>query len=445
MPRVRVKTLSAATKTLIRESHEAGNVSEAYKASQSRYLSLEGKPAMTLILASGESTLAGVYYYKELLKLDPPLLYAYETPLIQDKWVTGFNGKKVLVRRRGADGQWAATAAGKQYFKYARDEHSVTVGALRVSGNGLALVPFPPQVLSDAKFISAYISNPEATLRYQRLSTEAEQQAFVKNAAYAYLDSLSDIVIAGIDYKLLYHDSTPILWDGNRANITFSRMRVRFFDNSPTTSEVILNRPMLDFTVPEGCWRPYDLHENCVKQLEVGCGIQMIHDCYIVKKQSSGAARRKGGPNSTFTYGATITEIENEMDIIFSELGYEEGEYPFEKSWRADGTTPNMVLRYAERKSLKCYVHHKGGKIEAHVPLSKTEGPTINFSVFGNHAYWWTKKIEERGVDCSTSANKAAEQMQIKDQYRNKTVSRTKRSARSSQCSKALHTRSGAV
>ncbi len=167
---------------------------------------------MTLLLPSGEATLAGVFYYKTLLGLDPPLLYPYEGELIQDKWVVGFNGKKILVRRRDASGQWAATKAGLQYFKFARDEHSVTAGAYRLSGNGTTLVEIAPQVLSHAKFVTEYISNPSATLKYQRLTTELEQEAFVKAAAYEYLDSLDTHLVgpgAG-SFKVLYHDSTPI-------------------------------------------------------------------------------------------------------------------------------------------------------------------------------------------------------------------------------------------
>ncbi len=125
------RTISAATKALIQAAHDGGQASESYKASQSRYIELPGNKKLTLLLPSGEATPAGAFYYKTVLKLDPPQLYAYENELIQDKWVQGFNGKKILVRRRDASGQWAATKAGLQYFKFARDEHSVAVGAFR--------------------------------------------------------------------------------------------------------------------------------------------------------------------------------------------------------------------------------------------------------------------------------------------------------------------------
>ena len=199
----RVATISAATKASIKAAHEAGRASEKYAASESRYIAVNGNK-LTLLLPDGRLTLYGAYFYRELLQLEPPKLYSYEAELIQDQWVTGFSGKKILVRRRGADGQWQPTRQGLQFFKYARDEYSVSVGAYRISGNGQLLLPSPPQVLSDQKFITAYIANPEAKLAYRRLNTPEEQLRFIKTAAYTYLDTLPAIVVNGVVYKLLF-------------------------------------------------------------------------------------------------------------------------------------------------------------------------------------------------------------------------------------------------
>jgi len=119
--------------------------------------------------------------------------------------------EKVLVRRRGADGQLVPTQAGLQYFKYARDEYSVTVGSFRHSANGTTLVDHPPTALSDENFVSEYLSKPEEKLAYTRLSTEAERLNSLKTAAYDYIDTLQTILVAEIEYKVLFHDSTPIL------------------------------------------------------------------------------------------------------------------------------------------------------------------------------------------------------------------------------------------
>ena len=258
----RVATISAATKASIKAAHEAGRASEKYASSESRYISVDGNK-LTLILPDGRLTLYGSYYYRDLLQLDPPKLFSFETPLIQDKWVMAYSGRKLLVRRRGADGQWQPTKLGLQYFKFLRDEYSVSVGSYRVSGNGRTPVPSPPQVLSDKGFVTEYISNPEATLAYRRLNTEEERLRFIKTAAYNYLDTLPTIVVGGVEFKVLHYDSTPIVWDGSKADMTFSRMRIQFFDDGTDTNDVILNRPLLDFTLPDFCWRPYDLHENC--------------------------------------------------------------------------------------------------------------------------------------------------------------------------------------
>ncbi len=150
------RTVSAATQRLIQAAHDGGRASESYKASQSRYIELPGNKKMTLLLPSGEATPAGAFYYKAVLGMEEvPQLYAPESELMHDKWILGFNNKKVLVRRRDASGQWAATKAGLQYFKFARDEHSVSVGAYRLSSHGTTLVDLEPQVSSDESFVTA--------------------------------------------------------------------------------------------------------------------------------------------------------------------------------------------------------------------------------------------------------------------------------------------------
>ena len=74
---------------------------------------------------------AGKVYYG-LLGIPVPKLYSYETPLINDQWVTGFSGRKVLVRRRLADGSWRMRKQGEAYFVANRDEVVVTVPTVLV-------------------------------------------------------------------------------------------------------------------------------------------------------------------------------------------------------------------------------------------------------------------------------------------------------------------------
>jgi len=410
--RAKVATISDATKAQIRAAHEAGRASEKYNTSESRYITVEGNSKLTLILPDGRTTLYGAFYYRELLKTEPIELYAMETPLINDKWVMGYSGKKILVRRRGADGQWNPTKAGLQYFKLSREEFVITVGAYVVARD--QVWPLPPVTLSRKNFTVPFIANPEATLKLRRLNTQAEQVEFVKTQVYAYLDDLSVVQAADREWPLLFYDSMPIVWDGLKENITYSRTKMQFDNNGDAgaSNETILNRPLLDYTIPDACARPFDLHANCLKRLGSGCGVQMIFDCFILKKNSSGAAKRNGAPSTVYSHGATIPEIEADMDIIFGDLGYEEGEYPFEHSWRRDGITPKMILLYCERKSIRCFVHHKGNKIQAHIPAGRP-GPTINFLVFNDHAYWFGRSLEEHGLDRRPAACNSASQMAL--------------------------------
>ena len=47
-----------------------------------------------------------------------PRLYAYEQPLLNDKWVMAFDGTRVKVRERNSDGSWRITKNGEDYFRY---------------------------------------------------------------------------------------------------------------------------------------------------------------------------------------------------------------------------------------------------------------------------------------------------------------------------------------
>ena len=110
--------------TLIRQAIAAGQESQKYTGSQGRFLVVNGR-RRKLIEASGKVTAAGRIYY-EILGIEPPRLYAYEQPLINDKWVMGFDGREILVRRR-VNGAWTITKEGENYFRFNRDEFLMEV------------------------------------------------------------------------------------------------------------------------------------------------------------------------------------------------------------------------------------------------------------------------------------------------------------------------------
>ena len=113
-----------------------------------------------------------------------------------------------------------------------------------------------------------------------------------------------------------------------------------------------------------------------------------------------------------FEYAMTLEEIEFELDRIWDELGYKSQEYPCEHSWRRDGVNSYMILRFCETHNLKCFIHHQGRKIQAYIPPdADSHTPVCNFSVWGDHAYWYGKPAEERGANNSSAANNAAAQL----------------------------------
>ena len=130
--------------TLIRQAIAGGQESQGYKGSQGRYLVVNGR-RRKLIEASGKVTEAGRIYY-EILGIDPPRLYAYEQPLINDKWVMGFSGRDILVRRR-VNGAWTITKEGENYFRFNRDEFLLEVPYVVLIpfelGEDAAEPPFP--------------------------------------------------------------------------------------------------------------------------------------------------------------------------------------------------------------------------------------------------------------------------------------------------------------
>ena len=116
---------SPALQQRIRDAVEGGAASLKYagRTNHGRYIQSAGS-RIRLMAADGEATAAGRYYYGTLLGLPIPTLYSYESPLIHDKYVMGHDNSMILVRRKNAEGLWEPTAAGRNYFRYARATRS---------------------------------------------------------------------------------------------------------------------------------------------------------------------------------------------------------------------------------------------------------------------------------------------------------------------------------
>ena len=97
---------------------------QRYKKDAGQFARTPDGRQVRLMRADNQPTAAGKAYY-ELLGVPVPTLYDYTQPLLQDKWVRARDdpGAKILVRRRGADGNWVITKRGEGYFRFNRSEY----------------------------------------------------------------------------------------------------------------------------------------------------------------------------------------------------------------------------------------------------------------------------------------------------------------------------------
>jgi len=89
----------------------------------------------------------------------------------------------------------------------------------------------------------------------------------------------------------------------------------------------------------------------------------------------------------------TIGEINREMDISFTELGYAAGKWPYTIGWREEGATSAMAFDFCKRRSsvgeaVNCIMLHNDHKIQEYISeKAYKDSPTIVFGVFSDHAY----------------------------------------------------------
>ena len=324
----------------IREAMDAGRTAQSRGKSEARFIELLNGKKLTLQNSGGQATEAGQAYYS-LLGVPVPKLYNYEEPLINDQWVKGLSGRKILVRRRLADGSWRVTRQGEAYFQANRDEVVIKVPTLLVkqiasfsAGARVALEPIPDGVQLgaianskeytelDQTFSVQYLLEANRATRYRRLATEAQRTNFVKQAANAYLNGLQPVVVVAaggrvIRTVIIFVTSDAILIWGATRPLLESRRWTNIQDHGPPNTEVILNRPLRTFeSIPDGLWRTGDLHPNAVKENpDVLCVVQMLRDSF---------ARRKHVKADTFVYDYVMSteDIECELDRIWDDLGY---------------------------------------------------------------------------------------------------------------------------
>ena len=355
---------SPALQRRIRDAVEAGNGSMKYAGNHGRFIQ-SGNGRIRLMAADGEATPAGRFYYGTLLGLPVPTLYAYESPLIHDKYVEGFDGSRVLVRRKNAEGIWEPTAAGRNYFRYARDEIEVQVPVVALRRNNSLPLHWGRYAALPDRFTVGYLRSPPNQVAYRRLANQDQQDAFVKEAARRWMqENCERIMVDGQERLVVYQDSTPwFLADGPWL---LNRRRTMFRDNGRPTTETILNRPLQGRVVLDGCWRPWDLHPSCLESTG-DCAVRMLEACHIKWAKPSTRAERRTKDSRVPVPVFTREQIEAELDAIFAEM-YSADRFPYETGWREEGVTSAMLLRYAEKHKLKAFVHHRERVVSRYVP-----------------------------------------------------------------------------
>ena len=79
---------------------------------------VDGGRKIRLTTAGRGATAAGTVYYEQLLSVKVPAEYSYQQSLEQDRFIRGFNGERIQVRRRGPDGKYTILPAGVDFFKF---------------------------------------------------------------------------------------------------------------------------------------------------------------------------------------------------------------------------------------------------------------------------------------------------------------------------------------
>ena len=117
--------LRARVESAIRDGERV----QPFKSTQGSFLQV-GNQRVKLQNKDGALTAMGTHYWEHIQE-DPPLMYSYDQPLINNQWVKGYNGKRVRVRKK-VNGQWQITKDGENYYRYNKNEYVVHVPCRRV-------------------------------------------------------------------------------------------------------------------------------------------------------------------------------------------------------------------------------------------------------------------------------------------------------------------------
>lgn len=432
-----------------------GTRPQRYQASVGQFIRLaDGRP-VRLMTPDNKMTSAGTMYWR-LAGIPPPSLYNYDQPIYGDGWVRAYDGTPIKVSERMADGSRRITKKGEGYFRFNRAEYQVKVPYIkhfnrprpriaRPIGAAVADWYLPLQNWFDGSLQGDPLPTSVAHVREARergrhlQATPAQQLEEIRQSALAMLrdparappeqrSHYRRIQIEGTWYTELGVESEfKYLWDETRP-LLIDQRRTSFWDDRRPTTEVILDRPLQAWALPDGMWRPFDMHPDTFKEFDHGCAVQMLYRSFT--KRPGGSQQRKGITEHTPVL--SVAEIAADLDVCFDELGYKNDVYPFEHGWRDDGVPANMVIHFCRRqaskgKPLKCQVFHKGHKIFELPPpediseKAMSNAPTVSFQVFGDHAYFFGSG----GAKQAGSQNSVNDVATICDEYTNRSVRET--------------------
>ena len=89
----REERIAASLRQQMRQSIESGVQPRSNSSNYGQYLPIAGRPRIKLQKPDGSLTRQGRDYY-DMMGINPPLLYSYEQPLINDKFVRAYCGNK---------------------------------------------------------------------------------------------------------------------------------------------------------------------------------------------------------------------------------------------------------------------------------------------------------------------------------------------------------------
>jgi len=375
-----------------------------YKGGSGSYI-LEGATKIRLSTHAHQNlTTAGEVYWKQLKGEEPPKRYDYNQPLLLDKFIVARDGAKVQVRKRKADLSYEVLPAGRAYFAHHKILWVPLVPRLVVLYKG-------GKVNTTAKTGEAYVHKSKfddyvslasmphlttATMQGKKETTEAEQQTEAIAQALAHIKTLPQMVVGGKTYYILHHDS-PVdhVFDPDEP-ILVTKQHTTFPNGVPTV-DTILARPLrgLSHDIPELLWRPFNSHADSFSDWQEACVIRMLHKCLTRRTYKGSSHTHK--VNATLPI-LTVDVITARMDVIFDELGFKVGEYPFPvgESWREAGIPSSMVVAFCKKLTeegtpVACQILHNEEKIFEYRPANARHH--ICFAAQEDHCYFYKEGI----------------------------------------------------